>query len=70
MTMIRIGEVWTVDSAAKTVTVRWPDTGTVSGDLYVIRTGTSWLPNIGDTAVVAFLPVQDGDGIVLGVTQK
>ena len=65
--MLRIGEVWTINSSAKTVTVRWPDTGIVSNDLYVLR--SAWPPNIGDSAVVEFLPVQDGDGIVLGVVQ-
>lgn len=65
--MLRIGTVWTVNADAKTVTVRWPDTGIVSKDLYVLK--SAWPPSIGDSAVVEFLPVQDGDGIVLGVVQ-
>lgn len=67
--MLKIGTVWEVNTSAKTVTVRWPDSGVVSGDLYVIRHGSAWLPNIGDSVAVAFLPVDDGDGIVLGVIQ-
>lgn len=67
--MPRIGIIWTVNAAAKTVTVRWPDTGIVSGDLYVLKTSAAWMPNIGDPVLVLFPPVEDSDGIVLGVVQ-
>lgn len=65
--MLRIGTVRTVDSTGKTVTVLWPDTGITSGPLYVLE--SAWPPSVGDSAVVEFLPVDDGDGIVLGVVK-
>lgn len=67
--MLRIGIVQSVDIAAKTVTVRWPDTGVVSGALYVLRTDTAWMPAVGDPVLVGFLDGPDADGIVLGVVQ-
>ena len=66
--MIRIGEVWTINLSQKTLTVRWPDEGRVSGPLYVLH--SAWPPEIGDSVVVQYLPCQDGDGIVLGVVEQ
>ena len=65
--MLRIGKVKTIDSTAKTVTVLWPDTEIISGPLYVLK--SAWPPTVGDSVAVEFLPVEDGDGIVLGVVQ-
>ena len=65
--MLRIGTVKTVDSTAKTVTVLWPDTGVTSAPLFVLK--SAWPPSVGDSVAVDFLPVQDGDGIVLGVVK-
>lgn len=65
--MLRIGIVKTVNSTGGTVTVLWPDTGITSGPLYVLK--SAWPPSVGDSVAVGFLPVQDGDGIVLGVVQ-
>lgn len=65
--MLRIGTVKTVDSTGKTVTVYWPDEGINSGPLYVLE--SAWPPSAGDSVAVAFLPVDDGDGIVLGVVK-
>ena len=66
--ILRIGKVKTVDSTAKTVTVLWPDTGIISGPLYVLKTDSAWLPTVNAPVLVAF-PMQDADGIVLGVVQ-
>lgn len=65
--MLRIGIVKTVNSTAKTVTVLWPDTNITSGPLYVLK--SAWPPSVNDSVAVDFIPVQDGDGIVLGVVQ-
>lgn len=66
--MLRIGTVKTVNSTGKTVTVYWPDAGITSGPLYVLE--SAWPPDVGDVVAVEFLPVQDGDGIVLGVVKQ
>lgn len=66
---MRIGIVWTINAAERTVTVRWPDTGIVSGPLHVLRTDSAWLPLIGEPVLVGHLVARDGDGIVLGVVQ-
>ena len=66
--MLRIGKVKTVDSAGKTVTVIWLDASIASGAIYVLE--SAWPPSVGDIVAVDFIPVQDGDGIVLGVVKQ
>ena len=66
--MLRIGIIRTVNSTEKTVTVLWPDTGIISGPISVLN--SAWPPSVGDSVAVDFIPVQDGDGIVMGVVQQ
>lgn len=67
--LLKIGIVQTRDSDTHTVTVRWPDSGTTSGLLHVIRTGAAWMPAIGDAVLVGYPNVPDADGFVLGAIQ-
>lgn len=62
-----VGKVVSYNSTARTARVFFPDSGTTSGNLYVIRQGTNWMPQINDMVLCAYLPVEDGDGFILGV---
>lgn len=80
--LIQIGTVTSVDADSHRARVKFPDTGITSGWLYVLQhpgadvhitpaghTGTLgvWMPSIGATVAVLYLPVENGDGLVLGV---
>lgn len=66
---IMIGKVISRDLINHLAKVRWLESGTESGWLSVLRTSTEWMPAGGDVVAVAFMPVEDGDGIILGVVQ-
>lgn len=62
---IRIGIVSSVNPDDCTARVYYPDAGNVvSGWLYVLQRGDSWLPNVNDR--VLCVQLQDADGYILG----
>lgn len=69
--LLQVGVVSSVDAANRRVRVILPETGIVSDWLYVVgerRDGVpADLPSINDRVLAAWLPVEDGDGFVLGV---
>lgn len=80
--LVQVGIVTAADTENHRVRVKFPDTGITSGWLYVLQhpgavtilpddghTGqlASWMPAIGSTVAVLYLPVENGDGFILGV---
>ncbi len=76
---LELGTVTAVDPAKRKVKVKNQRTGTQSGWLNVLqrdgagleppsdnRSTGIWLPRVNDTVLVAYLPVFQGDGYVLG----
>lgn len=69
--LLQVGVVSSVDAAKRRVRVILPETGIVSDWLFV----AGWrkndvfadLPKVNDRVLAAWLPVEDGDGFVLGV---
>lgn len=64
--LIRLGTVSDVDETRSMVRLLYQSNGIVSGWLYVLKRGDSWMPKINDTVLALYLPMQDGDGFVLG----
>ena len=69
--LLQVGVVSSVDTAKRRVRVILPETGIVSDWLFVAgwrrNDVTADLPKINDRVLAAWLPVEDGDGFVLGV---
>ena len=69
--MLQVGVVSSVDAVRRRVRVLLPETGMVSGWLFAVGTRRNSvpddLPEINDRVLVCYLPVEDGDGFVLGV---
>lgn len=80
--LVQIGTVTSVEPESHRARVKFPGTGMTSGWLYVLQhpgadvritpaghTGTLgvWMPSIGATVAVLYLPIENGDGLVLGV---
>lgn len=98
--LVRIGTVTDADPGTRTARVKFQDTGTTSGRLFVLASrpyvpdyeetpqrteleaGGSgypafashkhdlkikpWMPKINATVLTLYLPIQDGDGFILG----
>lgn len=72
--MVRVGIVSSVSPGANTARVTFPDMGNmVSGNLkYLTRSDVRsdlyapWIPRIGQPVLCLYIPVQDGDGFILG----
>ncbi|MCL2488627.1 MAG: hypothetical protein FWE80_08080 [Oscillospiraceae bacterium] len=46
--------------------VWFDDIGIPSGWLFVLKHGDDWMPGIGDRVLTAKIPVENGDGFILG----
>ena len=65
MPKMRIGIVSSVDADEHTARVFYPDAGDmVSGWLYVLQSGTDWMPSVNDR--VLCVTMEDADGYILG----
>ena len=67
--LVRIGTVTDVDRGKHMCRVYYPDREYTSGWLKVLINAVStsvWMPTIGDSVVVLYLPVENADGFVLG----
>jgi len=64
--MIRVGVVRAVDSVNRKARVWFDDIGIPSGWLFVLKHGDDWMPGIGDRVLTAKIPVENGDGFILG----
>lgn len=79
--MIQIGMVTDRDISAYKVRVKFKDTGLTSDWLCVLRSPsevkvqtehgatvmvTPWMPKVNDTVLVAYLPIFNSDGFVIG----
>lgn len=70
--IVRIGTVMNV--SGRYCRVKFKDTGIFSGWLRVVDTPprvtgaevSPWLPSINDTVLCLYLPVENGDGFVIG----
>ncbi len=71
--LLQVGVVSSVDTAKRRVRVILPETGIVSDWLFVAgwrrNEAFAELPKINDRVLAAWLPVEDGDGFVLGVIE-
>jgi phage baseplate assembly protein gpV len=68
--MVRVGVVSAIDTASHRARVIFPDKGITSGWLFVLKSSDSnprWMPALGNTVVVLYLPIWNGDGFILGV---
>lgn len=69
--LLQVGVVSSVDAAKRRVRVILPETGVVSDWLYVVgdrrHDEFAALPRVNDRVLAAWLPVEDGDGFILGV---
>ena len=64
--LVRVGIVQDLDRSRPRCRVKYPDTGIISGWLYVLQRGTSWTPRINEKVLVLYVPAENGDGFVLG----
>lgn len=62
--LVRLGRVTAVDKEHFTAQVWFPDRGFGSDWMPVLRSAP--LPKVHDQVLVLFLPVDQGDGIILG----
>ncbi len=62
--MVQVGTVAAVDQGRKAARVKFQDTGIISDWL---RPAGGGLPKVNDTVLVLYLPVDNGDGFILGV---
>lgn len=68
MNSLRIGIVSSVDAGTGTARVYFPDMGDMlSGWLYVLHHGTSWMPSVDDRVVCLYMTGEETDGYILGV---
>lgn len=71
--ILQLGIVSSVDAARRRVRVILPETDIVSDWLYVVgekRNGVlADLPGVNERVLAAWLPIEDGDGFVLGVIE-
>ena len=64
-TSIRIGIVSSINADDSTARVFYPDhNNMVSGWLYVLQRGDSWMPAVNDRVLVVMM--EDADGYILG----
>lgn len=65
MPKMHIGIVSSVDAGEHTARVFYPDAEDMVSDwLYVLQTGTNWMPGINDR--VLCVTMEDADGYILG----
>ena len=64
--LVRIGIVTDRNIASKTARVHYPDIDMTSGWLYCLQHGSLWVPDINDIVVCLYMPVENGDGFIIG----
>ena len=73
--LVRIGTVTAVDNKKRMARVKFEDSKTVSGWLYVLAARPyekdessllPWMPRVNASVLALYLPVLDGDGFILG----
>ena len=64
--LVRIGIVSSVDTEGKKARVIFKDKGFVSGWLHVLQKDSEWIPAVDDVVLCLYLPVDNGDGFILG----
>lgn len=72
--MVRVGIVSSVSPGSNTARVTFPDMeNMVSGNLKYLKRSdvrpelySPWVPEVGEPVLCLYIPLQDGDGFILG----